>query len=855
MRILKKIWPQLIAFNILISIILIYAITNNSVQIFDYDMVEQGARFVIRGYRWFQNFNYPLWDWNHFFGASIFVHGYYFLFTPFSLLFNFLPNIDWIPYAFLYVNILKLLFLFMTSFIYFSRIRKTMLSSFIGASILTFCGFTMGYYNYSHFIDTFVFVPLALYFIEDFIEKGSYFGFTLTIMIMSMINGYFLYLFTVYFFVYGLFRYFMLQTTFSWKHLIKTSINFTLFYLLGLGLGSLVFLPTITAMLGSSRLNVDLNIFKIVNRFDVFRFFTGFLSPVVDRNNFNPFINVNNVPSYGWSGGSAVYSFIITPLLATQVFNIKIKKSNKLILGSVILLFFILSLFPSSYVLLNGSNDTRWMVIFTLLLSYLITIVIDEIDDINVPILMGTGLVILASFPLSFFISNRYNLQQNEIYLEIAYRNSILLASFIIVYLMFFVYLKRFKWSRVVLVLLIVFESYLSLGNIFFNPIKSTSMSYEDMKGYLLTDFTMIDAIKAMDSGTYRIDAIEDAGFNNSLSKDYLGFSFYSSVYNFELDTFIQNNIASAGGWIVGSNPGKWQFKTMFGAKYWFDTQKKFSPPFGYKYVKSIQYDDKDIDVYENMFSVPLVYAMENTLDYDSWIQLDGLHKMHTLMSNVVTESSQDMSPDYPNTLFKLDTFGNLLTYEFEQNQSHAIIYVSYPRSEEVRINLYLDDELIDSHYSYEPQYSSIYTTNTFNRAEIEVSNLYGVPESEFINTAYIEYPNETYPQWHANLIDEAATDVELLDNSFKAKINLKSDKWIVTSIAYDDDWTVSINGEKVDIEKVNGGFIGFMGKVGENVITASYFPRILKIAIGVFTLSVVTFIFLLYKGKNRKQA
>lgn len=854
MRIFKKYWPHIIAFNLILSLILFYVISNHSIQIFDYDMVEQGVRFVIRGYRWFNNFSYPLWDWNHFFGASIFVHGYYFLFTPFSLIFNILPNIDLIPYAFLYVNSLKLLLLFVTSYLYFSKIRKSMLSSFLGASILTFCGFTMGYYNYSHFVDTFVFVPLALYFIEDFIDKGSFIGFTLTIMLMSMINGYFLYLFTVYFFVYGLFRYLMLQPLFSWEHMLKTSLRFLFFYLLGLGLGSLVFLPTITTMLGSSRLDVDLDLFKMVNRFDLFRFLTGFLSPVVDRNNFNPFVNVNNVPSYGWSGGSAVYSFIITPLLATQFFTLKIKKSSKLIIGSVITIFFVLSLFPSSYVLLNGSNDTRWMVIFTLLLSFLVTMVVDEIEEINPLILIGTGFVIISSFFLSFFISNRYNLQQSEVYLNIAFRNSILLVILVIFYIFVFIFVKRYRWPRLILVILIIFESYISLGNIFLNPVKSTSMSHDDMVGYLLTDFTMIESIQSMDLGTYRIDAIEDAGFNNSMSKDYFGFSFYSSVYNFEIDSFIQNNIASAGGWIVGSNPGKWQFKTMFGAKYWFDTQQKFTPPFGYTFVTSVKYDDKNIDIYKNSYFVPLIYSMENTLNYDVWKQLNGLQKMHTLMSNVVTESSQDIDPDYPNTLFKLDDFGTELNYDFDQNQSHAILYVNYPRSEEVTINLYLDDTLIESHYSYEPQYSSIYTTKTFDRAEILVSNLYGVPETEFINSAYIEYPNETYPQWYTSLINEASTDVKLLNNAFEATIDLNKDKWIVTSIAFDDDWTVWNNGERVEIEKVNGGFIGFRGKSGENVITARYFPKVLKYAIGIFTTSIIVFLSLLIRFKKRQQ-
>lgn len=848
----KNKWPFVVITIILLTVIIFYSITNNSVQIFDYDMVEQGVRFVIHGYKWFNDFSYPLWDWNHFFGASIFTHGYYFLFTPFSLFFNILPSINAIPYAFLFVNTLKLFLIFVTSYLYFSKIRKTSLSSFVGASILTFCGFSMGYYNYSHFLDTFVFVPLALYYIEDFINDRKFIGFTLTIMIMSIINGYFLYLFTVYFFIYGLLRYLMTNEKLVIIDLVKTSLLFLFYYLVGLGLGSLIFIPTITTMLGSSRLNLDLSFFKTINRFDLFRFFTGFLSPVVDRNNFNPFVNVKSVASYGWSGGAAVYSFIITPLLSTQFFILKIKKYDKILLSSVLLFFFILSIFPSSYVLLNGSNDTRWMVIFTLLLSYIITIVIDEIESLNIPLLLVTTVTILISLFLAFFISNRYNLQSEQIYLNIAYRNSFILAILLILYSLSIFFFKKYKSMKILLVLLIIFESYLSLYNIFLNPVSSVSMSYDKMKSYQITDFTLIHTIQDIDNGVYRIDAIEDASFNNSMSKNYLGFSFYSSVYNYNLDTFIQNNIASAGGWIVGSNPGKWQFKTMFGSKYWFDTQNKFFPPFGYQYLKSVKYGEKIIDIYENTLFVPFIYSMEESLSYETWSKLDGLHKMHTLMSNVVLEDSHDSMPNYPNTLFNIGNFGTKLNYKFETKQSHAIVYVSYPRSEEVSIELYLDDQLVEKFYSYEPSYSSIYTTKSFNQINVSVSNLYGVPEDEFINTAYIEYPNETYPNWHNSLTKEASSDIELLNNAFKASLTLAKEKWIVTSIAYDDNWNIEVNGQKVDIKKVNGGFIGFKGVAGLNQIEAHYFPRILIVASIIFISSLILFVSLIYKSRKK---
>lgn len=852
MKFIKNMWPILIGVIILISVVIYYVIFNGSVQVFDYDMTEQGVRFVLHGYRLIHRLEFPLWDWSHFLGANIFSHGFYFLFSPFWLLFNLLPEISSVPYAFLYINILKQILLFVTSYIYFSYIRKTKLSAFVGSCIITFSGFALGYYNYSHFVDILLFVPLVLYFIEKYLKNGTFIGFVLTIMIMAIINGYFLYFFTIYFFIYAIFRYLMFNKKFNLNDFLIVGGKFFLFYLLGLGLSSLIFIPTISTMLGSPRLGLDINLFNTINRYDLFRYITGFLSPIVDRNNFNPFVNVQIVPSYGWSGGAAVYSLIITPLLLTQIFVFKMSVKHRIILISALGLLIIFSLFPSLYLLLNGSNDTRWMVMFTLFLSYLVTIFIDDLDLIHIPTLLLTTLGLIFSFLISFYLTERFNLQPNQNYIDIAIRNSYVLIVILLMYMISIVFFRSKKYFILFFVFIVVFENYLSLYNIFLNPVDSISMTQEKLEGYELTNTDIIDYIKSIDSSAYRISSNENAGFNNPMSKDYMGFTFYTSVYNYEMNDFLVNNLSSAGGWVVGSNPGKWQFKNMFGAKYWYDTQLMFDPAYGYEYIKTIAYDDKNIDIYRNKYPVPLIYSMENELSLTKWLELDGLHKLHSLMSMVVTEDSTETEVIYPNTLFKIQDFSTHLDYTFDTLQSHAIVYASFPRSEEVTISLYLDDQLIETHYSYEPQYSSLYSTQFFNRIVIDVTNLYGVPESEFINTAYIEYPNETYPIWYDNLLNEASTDVVLGTNTFSGSINLEDAKWIVTSIAFDPNWTIYVNDKKVEFEKVNGGFIGFKGIRGENNINAYYFPKVLILSFIISTISFIIFVILYLKGKRK---
>ena len=122
-KLFNKYWPALLGIFIITTIVLYYVVTNSGVQVFHYDMMEQVIRFILRGYDLIRSPEIIWWDWNHFFGSSIFSYGFYFLFTPFWLIFAVLRDKSDIPYIFMYVNMLKLAFLFLTTTLYLSKIK------------------------------------------------------------------------------------------------------------------------------------------------------------------------------------------------------------------------------------------------------------------------------------------------------------------------------------------------------------------------------------------------------------------------------------------------------------------------------------------------------------------------------------------------------------------------------------------------------------------------------------------------------------------------------------------------------------------------------------------------------------
>lgn len=843
-------YPLFIGVIILISIVIWYALFNDSFQIFNYDMAEQGIRFILNGWEKVNSNRLSFWDWNLYTGASIFVHIHYFLMSPFWLLFLLLPEKDLILQAFLYVNMLKHILLFITSFLYFKSIRQSNLAIFAGASIITFSGFALGHYNYSHYTDVLLVIPLILLFTERFISENKYLGLILSISLAAFIDIYLLILFAVYIFLYALFRYIDLTENIDSKKIIKKGLQFIFIFILGILISSISVIPNLEILFSTSRISIDTSLFDIISKYDLFRYLTGFLQPVVDRNNFNPLISKFIVESFGHSGGAAVYSLIISPILISQLYFIKKKTRNLIFIFYGILI--IASFFPSLYFLMQGNQDTRWMVMFVFLNAFTISLILDDLNRINYKFLMISAFIIGLLEGFAYIISRQLTLQNVDIYFEIAKRNILLIWVFICIYLIAFL-LKNRKLKVILIVIVLIAESYLSLYNIFFNPLQSVAIPSNEIENYQITNQSIIDAIKDYDNGVYRIDAIEDYSFNNPMGKDYLGLTFYTSVYNYAIDDFIQNNVASAGGWVVGGNASKWEYKEMFGTKYWFDTTGLFNAPYGYSYVFTVDYtNDQTIDVYVNNYFIPLLYTSNNDLSYDVWKTLTPYYKNSALLNHVVLMSSVNTDIDNILDIKKLSDFREHYEHNFDQTLNKKWITIEFPRSEEVYLKSYLKGEEQESFWTWEPNYATFYLEKDFDSIEVSVTNIYGVPSEEFINTLLISDPNERLDNWYANKKSNSFTDIKFGKDTFSAYIKNNFNNYAVTSISYDKYWQIYVNGNKVETLNVNGGFIGFEIPLGEVEITSKYVPLSFYIGLIISILSIL-FLSLFMVIKNNR--
>lgn len=85
--------------------------------------------------------------------------------------------------------------------------------------------------------------------------------------------------------------------------------------------------------------------------------------------------------------------------------------------------------------------------------------------------------------------------------------------------------------------------------------------------------------------------------------------------------------------------------------------------------------------------------------------------------------------------------------------------------------------------------------------------------------------------------------EYKFMKNGFNSKIISTNETLAIYTIPYDDGWSATINGKKVDIEKVDNGFIAVKINKGKNEIKFKYFPKGLKEGLMISGVSLIIYI------------
>ena len=198
-----------------------FIVFNNGIYIFAGDFLDQLVPIYIQAWNRLRSGTAIFWDWSNFLGANYYGSNLYYCFgSPFFWLAMLVPKVEWVPFTFSYLYILKVVLCISFTYLWLYKINKNDFGSAIGGLIVTFSGFVLANVADGFLFDAVVFCPLILYFVECFLQDKKTLGLSLSIALVGIVDYYILYVFISFVCLYTLMRYFVINNDLTIKKVL-----------------------------------------------------------------------------------------------------------------------------------------------------------------------------------------------------------------------------------------------------------------------------------------------------------------------------------------------------------------------------------------------------------------------------------------------------------------------------------------------------------------------------------------------------------------------------------------------------------------------------------------------------------
>ena len=515
----------------------------------------------------------PFYSFSKTLGGNLFGLITYYLVSPFNLLIGFFDKID-LPKFVLLINILKVSFSGLTSYIYFNNTYKDSKISLAFSIVYSLMAYNIVYSQNIMWLDGVILLPLIFLGIDKLID-GKPLLFYLSLTFSIICNYYIGYMSCIASFIYYLYQIYLVDGKINFR-----SVLFIIKYLLICVLTSSVILIPSAFSLMQGKANgmfVDLIPNQRFAIADVIaRFFIG---------TFKNSDLLGKLPN--------VYISVIWVVLVSYYFyNKDIDKKEKKS-TFVLLLVFVLSILFSSintiwHTLKNPVGfPFRYSFVFDfilLIISFKSILNINKIDEKFVKKFL------IYSFIVTLFI-DKFLYDVNTFYKFFG------TLGLMVLYL-YYLKNRKQKSISVWIIFVIVCEMFIN-GSI-------TVYNIKYQKENLYSDFinetgSVIDFIKSKDKSFYRIEKDYYYSSNDELLLNYSGISHFSSVYEGNTNKFLGNLGIFNRFYVTNYNGSTPVTNSLFNIKYVLSHD-------------SINYYDKvlegSINVYNNKYNLPLIFPV-----------------------------------------------------------------------------------------------------------------------------------------------------------------------------------------------------------------------------------------------------
>ena len=720
------------------------------------------------------------------------------------------------------------------AFAYFCHTRKMPVNSITaGAMVYVFSSVMYIGLTQASIINVFYLFPLLMVGV-DRLWNGKGFKLYVIVLALSVVNSYyFTYMMGLLVLFYCVIR-FICDTPKSISPLLRLLGRFIPYTVIGLGIGIGLQIPAMINLSGLDRLSA--------------KWETVIFAPDVLKAYFLYAFSITNIAHEGFWGVSPIVLIALVMLFSG-------KKKDTLL--KVLFIVYTLSLFfPVIGAAFNGFTfpTGRFVFGYAFLVAYIVTAKLENVFSMK----KNTQMILIGVSLLYLVITALFS-DINGVISGISCL--IMTVALLIISGMSGKESKKNLALMIIILVTCFLLSYAHIQNYLIGTEKEFGTGYE----YLLKS-NGLDLLNDKETGlleTTRFDFvpyyIDDVPLNSSMLLGINGYDFYNSNYNNDVDRYYDRlgiNINSIGYMINGIR-GRNYLELMNGTSFVSVEGKRdytLLPPYSYEFVRS----NDDYAVYRATSDVSMIYFYDETVSSSVIDNADPIDLEEIMMNYCILNSSNNTpSSDAQHTIvdYEITEISGIEQTGDNTFTAHTGDYItlSFDTIENSEISIYLDGIDADHYYVVSAVLQSDGDTCVVDTIEGQsnVNNMYYHGKNTFmVNYGFVEQPVNSIRlvflggNYMVNDITIYSRSTEQLDatvsaftehadvqnisytldgNHVHVTANSDSDKYLFFAIPYSAGWTAVVDGEEVDIEKANIGFMAIPITQGEHTIELSY--------------------------------